>query len=113
MTYDKANELAKEIAESEEYKQYSEAKDAVMQNETTVSLLKEYRKLQMKAQAAIVSGKNDDESIERLQKLGELLQMNKDASAYLFAEYRLNRMLGDIYKILADAVDIDLSMLEE
>ena len=113
MVYDKANELAKDIRESQEYKTFSEAKDKAMQNETTVSLLKQYHKLQYEAQAAMVAGRQDEECLQKLQKLGELLQMDRDASAFLIAEYQLNRMLGDIYKILADAVDVDLSMLED
>ena len=36
-----------------------------------------------------------------------------DASAYLMAEFRLKRMLGDVYKTLAEAVEIDLGALEE
>ena len=38
--------------------------------------------------------------------------MNREASDYLIAEYRLNRVVSDIYKIIADAIDLDLSMLE-
>ena len=113
MVYDKANELARDIKQSSEYKAFADAKERAMKNETTVNLLKEYHKLQYTAQAAMVAGKQDDESLEKLQKLGELLQMDKDASDFLIAEFQLNRMLGDIYKILADAVDVDLSMLED
>ncbi|MBR0135416.1 MAG: YlbF family regulator [Clostridia bacterium] len=50
--------------------------------------------------------------MEKLQKLGELLQMDKAASEYLIAEYCLSRMVGDVYRILAEAVGFDLSMLE-
>ena len=50
--------------------------------------------------------------MERLQKIGEVLQLNRDASDFLLAEYKLNVMLGDVYKILAEAIDIDLGMLE-
>ena len=113
MVYDKANELARDIQASDEYKAFVNAKERVAQNETTVNLLKQYHRLQIEAQAAYVAGKQDDESLEKLQKLGELLQMDKDASSYLIAEFQLNRMIGDIYKILADAVQVDLSMFEE
>lgn len=51
--------------------------------------------------------------MERLQKIGEVLQLNPDASAYLMAEYRLNTMLGDVYKILADGIDLDLGLSED
>lgn len=41
------------------------------------------------------------------------MQLNQDASAFLFAEYRLNRVVSDIYKIIAEAIDVDLGALEE
>ncbi|MBQ2985303.1 MAG: YlbF family regulator [Clostridia bacterium] len=113
MVYDKANELAQDIRNSEEYREYKVTKEKAFENQTTASLIKEYHKLQITAQAAMVTGNKDDESLQRLQKIGELLQMNHDASAFLMAEYRLNRMVSDIYKILAEAIDVDLGMLEE
>ena len=113
MVYDKANELAQDIKNSEEFREYKATKEKAFENQTTASLIKEYHKLQITAQAAMVTGNKDDESLQRLQKIGELLQMNHDAAAFLMAEYRLNRMVSDIYKILAEAIDVDLGMLEE
>ena len=112
MIYDKARELAQELKQSEEYRVYQAARDAAMQNETTCALIKELHQLQMRAQAAMMSGGKDNDVMERLQKVGEILQFNPEASAYLTAEFRLNRMIGDVYKILAEAIDVDLSMLE-
>ena len=80
--------------------------------EATKSLLTEYHKLQMKAQAAMMAGDRNEELMQKLQKMGELLQFDNAAAAYLLAEYRLNTMLGDVYKILAEAIDVDLSALE-
>ncbi|MEG1547650.1 MAG: YlbF family regulator [Clostridia bacterium] len=113
MVYDKARELAKLLSESEEFKTYRESRDKAMANDTTKALIKEYHQLQLQAQASMVSGNKDDLCMERLQKIGEVLQLNPDASVYLMAEFRMNRMLGDVYKILADAIDVDLGMLEE
>lgn len=113
MVYDKARELAKLLSDSEEYREYKEYGEKTAQNETTRALLKEYHQLQLRAQANMFSGQKDEEMLQRLQKIGELLQMNPDASQFLMAEFRLNRMLGDVYKILAEAIDIDLQMLEE
>jgi len=109
MVYDKANELAKLLKESNEFREYKTTKEKAFENDTTASLIK----LQLAAQAAMVSGKKDDETMQRLQKIGELLQLNQDASAFLFAEYRLNRVVSDIYKIIAEAIDVDLGALEE
>ena len=113
MVYDTANQLAKELKQSEEYRTFKKLREQVTENDTTKSLLAEYHRLQIKAQAAAVSGKKDDETLEKLQKIGEVLQLNKEASDYLLSEFRLNRMLGDVYKILAEAIDVDLSALED
>lgn len=113
MTYETAHKLANEIRESEEYRQYIEARDKIKDSTTTTALLKEYHKLQIEVQSMMYTDKRDDEKIQRLQKLGELLQMNADASAYLIAEYKMHNCIGDIYKIIADAADIDLTALED
>ena len=41
----------------------------------------------------------------------QLLQFNPDVSAYLLAEFRFQRMLSDIFKILADVAGVDLDAL--
>ena len=113
MVYDKANELARDIAQSQEYTEYKRLKEVAMANDTTAGLIKQYHQLQLKAQAMTLGGQKDDELLTQLQKLGEVLMLNQDASAFLMAEFRLNQMLGDVYKILAEAVDLDLGMLDE
>lgn len=97
---------------SEEYEAYALAKERATENETTRALIDEYHRLQIRAQAAAVSGERNDALLQKLQKLGELLQFDAEASAYLLAEYRVNQMLADIYKTLAEAIGIDLGSLE-
>lgn len=113
MVYDKANELARELAQSEEYQTYKTTRTDAMESETTRTLIGELHQLQLRAQAMMVSGQKDEEALERMQKISEILQFNAQASAYLMAEFRLHRMLGDVYKILADAIDLDTSMLSD
>lgn len=112
MQYDTARKLAAELKASEEYREYQQVKELALESDTTRALIDEYHKLQIRAQAAQVSGEKNDELLQKLQKVGEVLQFDRNASAYLIAEYRLNRTLADVYKILADAIDIDLSALE-
>lgn len=112
MVYDTAKQLANEMKNSEEYRTYSAVKARALENTTTRALIEEYNKLQIQAQAAMIAGDRESESMKKLQKIGELLQFDADAAAYLMAEFRLKRMVGDVYKILADAVDIDLGLLE-
>ena len=112
MVYDTAKQLANELKNSEEYRAYTAVKTRAMENKTTRALIEEYNKLQIQAQAAMIAGDKENESLKKLQKIGEVLQFDADASAYLLAEFHLKRMVGDVYKILADAVDIDLGLLE-
>lgn len=112
MVYDTANVLANELKNSIEYREHTAAKARAMENSTTRTLVDEYHKLQIQAQAAMISGDMESESLKKLQKIGELLQFDADASTYLMAEFRLKRMVGEVYKILAEAVDIDLGALE-
>lgn len=112
MLIDDAKVLADKLKASEEYRTYCETKERAYASPSTAALLDEFYTLRMKAQAASVAGAPDAEATEKLQKLGELLQFDAAAAAYLLAEYRLNALLGNIYKILAEAVGLDLGALE-
>lgn len=112
MNYDKAHALAAEIRASEEFKRYKAAKERIEPGSSSEAFLSEYKKLQLKAQADMVAGQTDEETLSKLQRLGELLQMDRDAAEYLFAEFALSRLVGDIYRIVANAAELDISMLE-
>ena len=112
MLLDDARILADKLKTSEEYQTYREAKARAYAQPSTAALLDEFYTLRMKTQAASVAGTPDAEANEKLQKLGELLQFDAAAAAYLLAEYRLNGLLSEIYQILAEAVELDLGALE-
>lgn len=112
MILDDARALADKLKASEEYHTFCEAKARAYAQPSTAALLDEFYTLRMKVQAASVAGTPDSETAEKLQKLGELLQFDAAAAEYLMAEFRLNALLGEIYKILAKAVDLDLGALE-
>ena len=110
--YDKAHELARELKNSPEYQEYQRCKEVAMENETQKALIQEYKKLQFQLQVSVAGGgKPDPAEMERLQKIMAVLQLSQDAIRYLMAEFQLQKMLADIYKILGEAVDIDMDML--
>ncbi len=111
MLLDDTRALADKLRSSEEYQTYCETKERAYASETTAALLSELSALRMRTQAAAVAGRPDPEAEQKLQKIGELLQFDDAAAAYLLAEYRLNNLLGEIYKILAEAVELDLGPL--
>lgn len=112
--YDQAHALAASLKESEEYREYSHLKAIAYEDATNKALLDEYKKLQFRLQAQLASGGNmPQEDMQRLQQIGTLLQFNPDVSSYLMAEFRFQRMLTDIFKILADVAGVDLDMLAQ
>lgn len=111
--YDTANKLANELKNSEEVKKYLELKENIMSDETNKALMKKYKKLQFEAQTLAMSGGTlSEEKQEEIKKLGEVLQFNKEISEFLALEYMVNRTLSDIYRIIGEAVEIDLSFMD-
>ncbi len=110
--YDLAHQLAGAMKDSPEYRDYMAAKEKAMENDTQRALLEEYKKLQFQIQISMAGGgQADPQELERLQKLAAVLQMSPEATAYMLAEFRFQRMLADIYKILGDAAGIDMDLL--
>lgn len=112
--YDQAHALAKSLKESEEYRDMMRLREVAYESDTNRALMNEYKKLQFRMQAKLASGETmPEEDYQRLQQIGTLLQFNQDVSAYLMAEFRFQRMLSDIFKILADVAGVDLDMLTQ
>ena len=112
--YDQAHALARSLKESEEYREMVRLREVAYESDTNRALLDEYKKLQFRMQAKLASGENmPEDDYQRLQQIGTLLQFNQDVSAFLMAEFRFQRMLSDILKILADVAGVDLDMLTQ
>ncbi len=110
--YDQAHALARAIRESDECLEASRLREIAMQDETNRALLTEYSRLQTKLQlSAIGSQTTDSEEMRRFQQLASLLYMNQEAQAYLLAEMRLQKMLGDVMKIVGEAAGLRLDEL--
>ena len=112
--YDQAHALARALKESDEYVEYMRLKKVAYDDSTNKALLDEYKKLQFRLQAKMAAGESmPQDDMQRLTQIGALLQFNPDVSAYLMAEFRFQRMLSDIFKILADVAGVDLDMLAQ
>lgn len=104
-TYDKARELAKALAQSEEYKDYVAAKEQLEADEKNLAMLQEFRRQQVEIQMAQMVGEEIDETrLQQLESLYQLLSLNPTINGFLTAEYRFSRLLADIQKIIGDAV---------
>lgn len=112
--YDQAHALARGLKETEEYREYIRLKTLAYDDSTNKTLLDEYKRMQFKMQARAASGeKVSDEDMQKITRIASLLQLNEDARDYLMAEFRFQKMLADIYKILGDVAGIDIDALAQ
>ena len=112
--YDLAHQLAQSMKETEEYREFKRLKDIAYEDATNKALLDEYKRTQFKMQARAASGEAmDNEDMQKITRIASLLQLNTDARDYLLAEFRFQKMLADIYKILGDVAGIDIDALAQ
>ena len=112
--YDQTHILANVLRTSEEYKAYAAAKEKAFQNDANTKLIKRFKKLQFRAQTAAMQGEKIPQDVQdELQRMGNVLQFNRDVSDFLAAEYRINQLMNDVFKILGEAVDLDLSFMDK
>lgn len=105
--YDKAHELARELKETGEYKEYQKAKQSLTGNDAALSILKEYRRKQLDFEMAVMSGTAPDpKKKEELDKLADLVNMHGAVKRFIDAEQRLLLMMSDIQRILSDALNL-------
>ena len=103
--YDSANQLARSITESEEYKKLAAAKSALGSDEGAQKMVKDFLAKQAQLQLEAISGKEGvKDKQEQLRKLYELIAQNSKGRDYMQALMRFQLLLDDVYKILGEAV---------
>ncbi len=103
--YDTANKLATEIRQSEEYVNYKMAKQAISLNIDLKNKIEEFEKARYEDQiTAMQTGKQDEEKMKKVQNLYVELMENAEAKKYFDTELKFNILIGDVNKIIAEAV---------
>ena len=111
MVYTTAHLLAREIRQSEEYETYHRLQEDVMADETTAALIREYKKLQVTLQMAMMAGQQaDSEDMQRFSGISSLLFAKPEVQQYLLAEMRLQQAMADIFKIITEAAGLDMQL---
>ena len=103
--YDLANNLAFEIRQSKEYKEYKDARNKVQANPELKDKIDEFEKVRYEAQVlAIKARKEDQDKIKKLQELYDILVQNKEIKEYFDLEVKFNVMIADVNKIIAESI---------
>ena len=103
--YDTANRLASELRQSEEYKNYKQAREMVASNPDLKKKIGDFEVARYDAQMTqMQTGKEDKEKTDKMKELyAELIQI-EDAKKYFDAEMKFNIVLADVNKIIGEAV---------
>lgn len=103
--YDCANDLAKAMKESHEFKKLKEAKAVLEKDPETKKLVDEFLQLNQEVEFAKYQGQEPDkEKTEKIQKLYGLLALKSEAMEYLNSFMRFQMMMADITKSINDVV---------
>ncbi len=107
--HDYAHSLARALKESQEHQAFLAAKSRIAGKSKAEQMIADFHKRQMELQAQVLQGKElTAEQQEGLQRLYSVLAQDADIRDYLAAEQRLGTLLSDVYKIIGEAVEIDL-----
>ena len=107
--YDTANNLAREIMESDVFKKLKNAKDMIYSDPEKKDLVEEFDKLKVEVQLMEIKQQNHEEVNQedkrvKLAKLYNTLIVNKDIKEYFDLQVQFNQMMIDINKIIGDVV---------
>ena len=103
--YDKANELAKDLEECNEYIEFKKVKEKVYSNPELKSKIQEFEKIRYEAQVMAIQGeKQDTEKMKKMQELYDILLKEPEIKDYFDKEVRFNILLADVNKIIGEAV---------
>ena len=103
--YDTVNKLASEIKASEEYINFKMAKQVLDLNIELKKKLEEFEKARYDEQLEMMkTGKQNEEKLKKVQELYSELLDKEEAKKYFDAELKFNILIGDVNKIIAEAV---------
>lgn len=103
--YDTANRLAREIQDSNEYKEYKKLKEAVMSNPDSKKKVEDFEQLRYEVQLMQYTGEGKDETkAKKLEEMYAMLVQDNTIKQYFDLEVKFNVMIADVNKIIAEAI---------
>ena len=103
--YDTANQLERELRQSDEFAAVKEAFEAVQQSEEAKALFEEFRDMNVKFQQKQMNGEElTEEDMDYANDLYQKASSNEAIQTLMQAEQRLNVVMQDINRILTTSL---------
>ena len=95
--YDTANQLAKDLSQTDEFKQLEKGFHAVRDNEASSQLFDEFKQIQVSMQQKQMLGQeNSEEDVEKLQALAADINQDDNIKALMGYERELNALINEL-----------------
>ncbi|MGX7350257.1 YlbF family regulator [Dolosicoccus paucivorans] len=99
--YDTANQLERDLRESELFASLKDAFEGIQNNEEASELFEEFKEASQKYQMYQMMGQQPSEEEQKeLQELSERVTENEHIKALMDAEQQLNQLIQDINNII-------------
>lgn len=103
--YDEAHSLANAIKQSEEFRQYEDAKNLLKTHPDVDKMIKDFQAKSVEIQAKQMSGEQmSEEEMQSIQQLYGIIAMDPTAGDYMQKELRFSLMMKDVYEIIGEAI---------
>lgn len=104
--YDKINDLASALKQSEELNNYVKIKKEVYKDEEKKKQIEDFRKKQIEVQTLAMEGKQEESEAKYaiLQQMYQILMQDENVKNMFDAEVKFDILVGDMYKILGESI---------
>ena len=104
--YDIAHELVRSLRETDQYKDYQDAETKLKANEEVSRMMDDFQAKSMEYQTKIMSGQMpEQEELAQMQQMSAIIMSDPLAASYINAQMQLQTIIGDIFKIIGEAVE--------
>lgn len=104
-----ARQLAKSLAESDEYRNYKKAKEKLEEHEAAKTMLEDFRKKEWELERKKLSGEKILGPLEdELKKLAGIIGLNPYVRDFLMAEYQFSQIYMEVQQIIGEAVGLKM-----
>lgn len=103
--HDKVYEVLNTFKQTTEYQNFIMLKNELKKDDATYQMLRNFKEMQNKHQMEFISTGKKNESVQKeLENLYSILIQNEKARNLLECEMRLNILLADMQKIMAEGM---------
>ena len=104
--YDIAHELVRSLREPDQYKDYKDAEAKMKANEQVSRMMDDFQAKSMEYQTKMMSGEMpSQEELAQMQQMSAIVMSDPTAASYMQAQMQLQTIIGDIFKIIGEAVE--------